>query len=253
MVSTDEFGIDETTATSIPPMRFRIDVGDVDPLSDRACRMTHAHSTGIELRETLRDGGSLRAAVSGVTLYTEHLEDGYPDWHPAPDSFRGMLRLFIYQEITGDSYRTLETYQELAEPFELDHVPDESVLSRTWRNRFDDGVREYVTVAAHFVVEEIHDYGPDISAVRPKKEVTHSKPESSEDDWKDESGAVEFWDEQIRRTTRLARDHGFDGFDSGRAQNVPRGHAVLRVTDLHGNGGLRDRPGSRSVSVPTWK
>jgi len=103
-VSTDEFGIDETTATSIPPMQFRIDVGDVDPLSDRACRMTHAHSTGIELRETLRDGASLRAAVSGVTLYTEHLEDGYPDWHPAPDSFRGMLRLFIYQEITGDSY-----------------------------------------------------------------------------------------------------------------------------------------------------
>jgi hypothetical protein len=29
-----------------------------------------------------------------------------------------MLRLFIYREITGDSYRTLETYQELA-----DHVP----------------------------------------------------------------------------------------------------------------------------------
>ncbi len=134
----------------------------LDPLSDRACRMTHAYRTGIELRETLRDGVCLQVAVSRVTLYTEHLEDGYPDWHPAPDSFGGMLRLFIYREITGDSYRTLETYQELAEPFGLDHIPDESVLSRTWWNRFDDGVREYVSVAAHFVVKEVHDYGPEV-------------------------------------------------------------------------------------------
>jgi hypothetical protein len=42
-----------------------------------------------------------------------------------------MLRPFIYQKVTGDSYRTHETYQELAEPFGLEHVPDESVLSRT--------------------------------------------------------------------------------------------------------------------------
>jgi len=83
----------------------------LDPLSDRACRMTHAYKTGIELSETLQDGESLRATVSEVTIYTEHLEDGYPEWHPAPDSFRGMIRLFIYREITGDSYRTLETYR----------------------------------------------------------------------------------------------------------------------------------------------
>nr|WP_199896998.1 hypothetical protein [Halarchaeum acidiphilum] len=182
--------------------------------------MTHAYTTGIELTETLRDGACLCAAVSGVTLYTEHLMDGDPDWHPAPDLFEGMVQLFIYREVTGDSYRTLETYQELAEPFELDHVPDESVLSRTWHNRFDDGVREYVTVAAHFVVKEIHDYGITVPAIRPEGEVTHSKPESSEDDGKDETRAVEFSNEQIHRTTRLARDHGFDGVDSGRAQNA---------------------------------
>ena len=68
----------------------------LDPLSDRACRMTHAYKTGIELTETLRDGTCLCAAVSGVTPYTEHLKDGYPDWHPAPDLFEGMLRLVIY-------------------------------------------------------------------------------------------------------------------------------------------------------------
>ena len=179
--------------------------------------MTHAYKTGIELRETLREGACLRTAVSEVTIYTEYLEDGYPSWHPAPHSFEGMLRLFIYREITGDSYRTLETYQELADPFELEHVPDESVLSRTWRNRFTDGVREYVTVAAHFVVKEIHDHGPVISAVRPKEDVIESDDDSPSDDEEDSRA---FSDEQIHRTTRLAHDHGFDGFDSGRAQNA---------------------------------
>jgi hypothetical protein len=157
--------------------------------------MTHACKTGIELSDTLRDGVCLRTAVSGATIYMEHLEDGYPSWHPAPDSFQGMIRLFIYREITGDSYRTLETYQELAEPFGLNYVPDESVLSRAWRNRFDDGVREYVTVAAHYVVKEIHDYGPSVLAVRPKEEVTDSNPESADDDVQDESGGAEFSDE----------------------------------------------------------
>jgi hypothetical protein len=192
----------------------------LDPLPDRDCRLTHAYKTGIELREALRDGACLQTAVSEVTIYTEYLEDGYPDWHPAPHSFHGMLRLFIYQELTGDSYRTLETYQELAEPFGLTHVPDESVLSRTWRNRFDDAVREYVTVAAHFVVKEINDHGPTVPAVRPKEEVTDLKPASPEDDGQDESTGATFSDKQIRRTARLARDHGFDGFDSGRAQNA---------------------------------
>jgi len=192
----------------------------LDPLSDRACRMTHAYKTGIELSERLQDGVCLQTAVSKVTIYTEHLEDGYPVWHPAPDLFQGMLRLFIYREITGDNYRTLETYQELAEPFGLDHVPDESVLSHTWRKRFDDGAREYVTVAAHYVVKEIHDHGPSVPAVRPKEEVSESNPESADDDEHDESVNTEFSDEQIRRTTRLARNHGFDGFDSDRAQNA---------------------------------
>jgi len=179
--------------------------------------MTHAYKTGIELREMLQEGACLRTAVSDVTLYMEHLEDSYPDWHPAPHSFEGMLRLFIYREITGDSYRALETYQELAGPFGLEHIPDESVLSRAWWNRFGDGVREYVTVAAHFVVKEINDHGPAVSAVRPKEGVVESDDDSPAEDGKE---SRRFSDEQIHRTTRLARDHGFEGFDSGRAENA---------------------------------
>ncbi len=56
--------------------------------------------------------------------------------------------------------------------------------------------------------------------MRPIEEVIDSNSESADDDEQDESGGAEFSDEQIRRTTRLARDHGFDGFDSGRAQNA---------------------------------
>jgi hypothetical protein len=36
----------------------------------------------------------------------------------------------------------------------------------------------------------------------------------------DETAGCEFSDKQIYRTTRLARDHGFDEFDSGRAANA---------------------------------
>jgi len=57
----------------------------LDPLSDRAWRAIHAYKTGIELKKTLRGGACLREAVSEVPLSTDQLEDGYPEWHPAPD------------------------------------------------------------------------------------------------------------------------------------------------------------------------
>jgi hypothetical protein len=128
-----------------------------------------------------------------------------------------MLRLFIYREITGESYRTVAKYQELAEPFGLKHIPDESVLSRTWRKRFDDSVREFVRIAAHFVVKEAHDRDFSAPAIRPKSEVVDEKNRSTE---ADETADQEFTDQQIYRTTRLARGHGFSGFDSGRAENA---------------------------------
>jgi len=37
----------------------------LDPLSDRACRMTDAYNTGIEITEQLREGDSL--LLSGVS------------------------------------------------------------------------------------------------------------------------------------------------------------------------------------------
>jgi len=189
----------------------------LDPLSDRARRMTDAYSAGIEITEQLRAGDSLPSSIAKSSIRTELLADAYPEWHPASHSFLGMVRLLIYREITSDSYRALARYQELAEVFDLDHIPDESVLSRTWRKRFDDGVREFVRIAAHLVVKEVHDRDFSAPSVRPKSEVVDEENRTTEDD---EASGQEFTDEQIYRMTRLARDHGFEGFDSGRATNA---------------------------------
>jgi len=189
----------------------------LDPLSDRARRMTAAYSTGIEITAQLRTGNMLASSIAGSSIRTEILDDAYPEWHPASHSFLGMVRLLIYREITGDSYRAVVRYQELAEVFDLDHIPDESVLSRTWRKRFDDSVREFVRIAAHFVVKEVHDRDFSAPSVRPKSEVVDEESRSTNDD---KASGREFTDKQIYRTTRLARDHGFGGFDSGRAANA---------------------------------
>jgi len=185
------------------------------------CCLTDAYTVGITLREYLRDGSSVTRAVTSLNGPFEILDDGYPDWHPAPYSFHGMLRLFLYREITGESYRTVSTYLELADAFRLRRIPGEPVLSRAWRHCFDADVREFITTAAHYVVKEIHDSDLVVPAVRPKAEVlTPEKdaiPASTEDQTKSEA---RFTDKTIHRTTRLAREHGFGGFDSGRAANA---------------------------------
>ena len=189
----------------------------LDPLSDRARRMTDAYSTGIEITALFQAGNLLASSISESSIRTELLDDAYPEWHPAPHSFLGMVRLLIYRQITGHSYRELAQYQELAEPLGLDHIPDESVLSRTWRKRFDNDVREFVRIAAHFVVKKVHDRDFSAPVVRPKSDVVDEENRSTGDD---EAAGREFTDKQIYRTTRLARDHGFGGFDSGRAANA---------------------------------
>ena len=114
-------------------------------MEQRGRRLTDAFVAALELRKHLREGTDFCAALTDLELQIETLEDGYPEWHPAPYSFHGMLKLFLYREVTGDSYRTLTRHPELADVFGLKRIPDESVLSRTWRNRFDDDVRGFIS------------------------------------------------------------------------------------------------------------
>lgn len=184
--------------------------------------LTDAYIVGVELRAALESGQSFCTALRMLDDPSDLLNDGYPEWHPAPHPFEGMVRLFLYREFTGESYRALTEYPELAEVFGLEKIPDESVLSRTWRNRFDGATRRFVTAVAHYVVKEIHDRDIHVPEARPKAEVvTPDQCHSAFPDDPDGAGSnEEFTAEQIQRTTRLARDHGFDGFDSGRATNA---------------------------------
>ena len=68
----------------------------LDPLSDRACRMTDAYRTGIDVTEQLQAGTSLPSSIAESTIRTDYLDDFYPEWHPEPHSFLGMVRLLIY-------------------------------------------------------------------------------------------------------------------------------------------------------------
>jgi hypothetical protein len=185
-------------------------------MEQRGRRLTDAFVAALELRKHLREGTAFCDALTDLELQIETLEDGYPEWHPASYSFHGMLKLFVYLEITGDSYRSLTRHPELADVFGLDQIPNESVISRTWRNRFDDDVRGYVTASAHCLVKEIHNENLSVPEVRPLEEVKQSSEETTDS----AEDATEFSDEEIYRTTRLAREHGFGPFDSERAQNA---------------------------------
>lgn len=185
-------------------------------MEERGRRLTDAFVAALELREHLGEGTDFCTALAGLRFQIGTLEDGYPVWHPSSYSFHGMLKLFVYLEVTGDSYRFVTRHPELADVFGLEKTPDESVLSRAWRNRFDEDVRGYITTSAHLLVREIHNEDLTVPEVRPLEEVKQSSeetPDSVED-------STEFSDKEIYRTTRLAREHGFGSFDSGRAQNA---------------------------------
>ena len=180
--------------------------------------LCEAYQFGIDIRNALREA-DLVTAFENLERSINTLEDGYPAWHPAPLSFHAMVLSFIFLEITGDSYaaftRRLTRNPEVAEILGFRRIPDESAFSRAWRNRFDDAVQEYVQTAAHFVVKEVHDFDISAPEVRPKAEIVEVPP-VKEDTPEDES----FSEEEVVQTTRLARNHAFGYFDSGRAANA---------------------------------
>ena len=77
----------------------------------------------------------------------------------------------------------------------------------------------YVSIQASNL-EESQDYGHAVGSVRPKEEGVESTAESDGDGEATEARR-ESADELFHRTTRLARDHGFDGFDSEERRTLP--------------------------------
>lgn len=85
--------------------------------------MTDAYLVGVKLVASLDADQSLCTALRTLTGPFDLLADGYPEWHPAPYAFEGMVRLFLYRELTGESYRALGRYPELAGVFDLEKIP----------------------------------------------------------------------------------------------------------------------------------
>ena len=185
--------------------------------SERSRRKTNSFRVGIQMSQMLYSGEPVSTIIGDVPITIDTLEDPYPDWHPASYPFEEMLRLFVYRELTGKSYESISESSELAAELGLDSMPDPSVLSRTWRDRFDEATREFVETAAHYAVKDNYGRGYNNPEVRPEAEVT--QPEESEQNETEDDEDEEFTNEQIFQTTRLAREHGFGAFNSGRAQN----------------------------------
>ncbi len=205
------------------PRTINISVIQGDPtegMDSQTGRLTDAYCVGIKLQEHLREGASLGEGLKAIDGPFDQLNDGYPAWHPASYSFHGMLKLFLYREITGESYRSLARSQDRASVFGLNRMPDESVLSRTWRKRFDAAVRAFITTAAHFLVKEIHDTTITVPAVRPKEEVLDADTGGCSSPGEPDASGDMFTGEEIHRTTRLARTYSFEAFESGRAGNA---------------------------------
>jgi len=180
--------------------------------------LCEAYQPGITIRNNLRHT-NLVTTFEQIEHPLDVIQDAYPGWHPAPSSFRSMVLAFVFMEITGDSYaaftRQLTRQPEGTTLLGFSRAPDESAFSRTRRNRFDDAVREYVQTAAHFVVKEIQDFDIPAPEVRPKEKILDEPPVEA-DSAVDDS----FSQDEIVQTTRLARDHAFGYFESGRADNA---------------------------------
>ncbi|OYR60673.1 transposase, partial [Halorubrum sp. E3] len=180
--------------------------------------LCEAYQLGITIRNELKKA-DLVTAFENLDHSIDTIEDGYPAWHPAPLSFRAIILSFVFMKITGDSYaefsRRLTRQPEVATILGFSRVPDESAFSRAWRNRFDDAAHEYIHAVAHFVIKEVHDRDISAPEVRPKAEILNDTEEVA-DSVEDES----FSQEKIVQTTRLARNHAFGHFDSGRASNA---------------------------------
>ena len=163
-----------------------------------------------QIDKELQDTAHIAKAVGELTVPSYLFDDGYPDWHPWPYSFEGIIRAFLFMRVTGrnyeDMHRDLRQRPILAHYFGLEQPPDRSVYSRAWRKRFNDDLRQFVEQAAEAILAAAH------NARVPTKRLQQFS--------KDEDDTSELDEHQIKRTTRLGRRYAFKSFQSDRAANA---------------------------------
>jgi len=127
-------------------------------------RMTDTFAISLELKERLQRGTSLYDAFEALTIRFRFQRINILSGTPHHIRFAAWSNCFTTGK-SPESYRSLTRQQELADLFGLDKIPGESVLSRTWRNRFDDAGRAFVTNGAHDLVWKIENgdfYAPEV-------------------------------------------------------------------------------------------
>ncbi|GAB3421275.1 hypothetical protein GCM10027435_24860 [Haloparvum alkalitolerans] len=110
-----------------------------------------------------------------------------------------LFRVFVLKELHGWEHETallkyLDSHSELRERLELESVPDQSTLWRSWHTRFTDGLRETVQKAARTIL--IKAQNADVAVPRePERNLLdrgHDATESDPDDQTilDEAGNI---------------------------------------------------------------
>lgn len=132
--------------------------------------------------------------------------------------------------------------------FDLDELPTESAMSRAWLDCLDDAAQTFITTATHYLVRKIHRDDMDVSIVRPRAEVEQGVSTVQDDQATEEDEST---GSEINRSTRLARSHGFNTFDTERATNASYDDTRFLTSELHENDRMWDcsRSGPLSASA----
>lgn len=186
---------------------------------------------------------NISRVLSELDLPIDQLVDGYSTLPSHSFDFDAILRVFLYKHIADYSdselSRRLENWPYLRQRFGLDRPPRQQTLSYTWRRRFDQDLRRLITTTATGIRTEAHDQGI------VSKEITPPDPEEVDVDehGKPTSG---FTTKQVLRTTRLARDHGFSAFETGRAANSTYSDQLIH--DFHAKMSMETKWGTPTTA-----
>jgi len=163
-----------------------------------------------------RDEDHLSRVIGGLDLPLDHLQDGYERTPSHGYDLEPILRVFLYKHAgeysDNELANGLETWPYLLMRFDLGGVPTQQTLSYTWRHRFDDDLRTFLSTTGRGIREEAIEQG--VLRESPSRE------RSDDEDRSESSSSKELTEARIRRVMRVARDHVFPAFDTGRAANA---------------------------------
>ena len=149
-----------------------------------------------------------------------------------------LFRLFVLKELHGWEHETalceyLESDPELCEHFELETVPDQSTLWRSWHTRFTDELRETVQKAARTIL--IKAQNADVTVPREPEQILPARCDDVDESVPDDRAILDNTDRVTEHVSRVV----FPAFSLNRGEGCEvHEHAFW---DLQTYLGLRER------------